>query len=109
MGQNDSWNSDMEVNGVRTDALEKRVDSHEAILHEHASRLAEQGKQQAVLNTEFMGISRDVSALVDELKATNRRMDQRLGRLTQAAWGLFLVLLPIAVSLVVFAINQGGP
>lgn len=104
----DRWDPDTEVDGVRIDALEKRVDGHEMLLHDHANRLSEQGKQQAVLSTELVGVSKDVSELVDELKATNRRMDQRLGRLTQAAWGLFLVLIPIAVSLVIFAVNRGG-
>lgn len=97
-----------DVSEVRIQAVERRVDGHEARLSVHDQRLSDYGQQQAVLSTEMVGISKDVSELVDELKSTNKKMDQRLSRLTQAAWGLFLVLVPIAVSLILAIANNGG-
>jgi hypothetical protein len=96
------------VEAVRISALERRSEVHDSSLHDHSTRLAEMDRTQAVHGTEFRGLARDVSLLVDEIKSTNQKIDSRLSKLTLAAWGLFLVLLPIAFTLVAKMLEHGG-
>lgn len=88
-----------ETDGFRMDAIEKRIETHDRRLSDHDRRLSIQSERTAVMTIEFKSLSQDVMELVSALRETNKKIDRRLGVLAAAAWGLVLVLIPIAVAL----------